>query len=785
MTLKDIDFSIAMYGTTPISQSTYEVGYTGDESSINVKFTITDEPELTGATAIVHLYFSDSSHIVRDLVLEGVVFSYTLVGTENDHAGVVRADVIITKGGAKYTRAGHRFRIDASLEAAAPLVEYAVDTLDTLVEGAEGWLLQAQTDFGAAQSQRAAEWVTDNDTRDVEFDADQASRASTFGASETERTSTFNTNETSRSNTFTTNENARQAAADSGEMERDASYTDAEANRDSQFTATEAIRSDQEAGRVSAESARVTAEAARVTEYNTLADDLVATLNAADANIEEFDIALQTGIVATNIETKLTELETTYAPELVSLGEQLEQAATKAELSAIATPKAVTLLAQMTDVTNIYVYTGVEGGYTAGNWYYHDGTAWVSGGVYQATAIGDGSVTDLKLAATGIKSSFADRVYKNVYNPALSTDGKTFAYGTGLYQTLETEAISGKTPVLPGTSFTMSMPSTEQGFGNIGCYDAAGVYLGMSKVLSENPVAAGVTDTTQAIINGRWQRVLTFASDTQVRFIEFELYKDWTTHTTDDFNRIRYSVQVEQGSVFTSFEAYGSAPIKLNETSMPSGYNMTVLKQTLNPLYQKSALFIGDSICKALNTSGGYAAYVAAKNEMTVTNAGVGGASLSQIAGRTNICTTIDTFGADYDYIVIEGGINDVLNSAPLGDKTAGFSDIYDVTTISGALEYIIRAAQIKWKGKKIIFIFTHRLSTSWLTPQTAFVNKAKEILNKWSVPFIDIFNESALNSGIAELNTYYFLNEDKLHPNDIGYNVGYNQKVDSGMKSL
>ena len=38
----------------------------------------------------------------------------------------------------------------------------------------------------------------------------------------------------------------------------------------------------------------------------------------------------------------------------------------------------------MTDTTKIYVYTGSEAGYTNGNWYYNDGNAWVSGGVFNS-----------------------------------------------------------------------------------------------------------------------------------------------------------------------------------------------------------------------------------------------------------------------------------------------------------------------------------------------------------------------------------------------------------------
>ncbi|CZR03334.1 BppU family phage baseplate upper protein [Trichococcus collinsii] len=242
MTLKDIDFSVAMYGTTPIIQSNYDVAYTGDESSINLRFAVTDEPELEGATAIVHLKFADSSHIERSLELTESVFSYTLKGTENKHAGVVRADIIITKGGAKFTRAGHKFKIDTSLDASVPLVEYAVDTLDTLVDGAEEWLLQAQIDFGTAQSQRAEEWVADNDARADEFAESQTDRTNAFDASEAARTTGFNASETGRSNTFTVNENAREAAAESGEAARGESFELSEYERTTTFGESEAGR---------------------------------------------------------------------------------------------------------------------------------------------------------------------------------------------------------------------------------------------------------------------------------------------------------------------------------------------------------------------------------------------------------------------------------------------------------------------------------------------------------------------------------------------------------------
>lgn len=66
--------------------------------------------------------------------------------------------------------------------------------------------------------------------------------------------------------------------------------------------------------------------------------------------------------------------------------------------TAIGAPAVAVFAADMIDTSKIYVYTGSETGYTFGNWYYYDGTAWASGGVYQANGIGVGSVDGLRIS---------------------------------------------------------------------------------------------------------------------------------------------------------------------------------------------------------------------------------------------------------------------------------------------------------------------------------------------------------------------------------------------------
>ena len=59
------------------------------------------------------------------------------------------------------------------------------------------------------------------------------------------------------------------------------------------------------------------------------------------------------------------------------------QSATEAA-AFVGSPLRALTAAQMTNTEKVYVYAGTESGYTKGNWYYYNGLAWVSGGVYMA-----------------------------------------------------------------------------------------------------------------------------------------------------------------------------------------------------------------------------------------------------------------------------------------------------------------------------------------------------------------------------------------------------------------
>ena len=75
---------------------------------------------------------------------------------------------------------------------------------------------------------------------------------------------------------------------------------------------------------------------------------------------------------------------------------------------AVGAPLVAATSSAMTDTTKIYVYTGSQSGYTYGNWYYYNGSAWTSGGVYNSTAV----QTDKTLSVSGAAADAAVTGYK-------------------------------------------------------------------------------------------------------------------------------------------------------------------------------------------------------------------------------------------------------------------------------------------------------------------------------------------------------------------------------------
>ena len=104
------------------------------------------------------------------------------------------------------------------------------------------------------------------------------------------------------------------------------------------------------------------------------------------SDVSDAKLACETATIAANSATELAQGAATAA----------NNAATAAASAAVAaeeisdfygSPLVALTAADMTQTNRIYVYTGTEDGYTSGNWYYYNGSAWVSGGVYNSSTV--------------------------------------------------------------------------------------------------------------------------------------------------------------------------------------------------------------------------------------------------------------------------------------------------------------------------------------------------------------------------------------------------------------
>jgi len=198
-----------------------------------------------------------------------------------------------------------------------------------------------------------------------------------------------------------------------------------------------------------------------------------------------------------------------------------------------------------------------------------------------------------------------------------------------------------------------------------------------------------------------------------------------------------------------------------------------------NPLSGKKIAFEGDSICYGYGYLGGYGKIIADRNNMSYYNGAVSGSKLvGDIDGR------ITSMPNDADYYIIEGGVNDYAANEPVGTvEPWGYA--LNPNTISGALQSIADKLYSNFDGKKYGFIFVHgvfQYGSEWMTTVKPMMKNA---LKKWGIPFIDmedlmpplVFNNDWKNT--------YTDNGDGWHPNQLGYETWYCDKIEAWLKTL
>lgn len=249
---------------------------------------------------------------------------------------------------------------------------------------------------------------------------------------------------------------------------------------------------------------------------------------------------------------------------------------------------------------------------------------------------------------------------------------------------------------------------------------------------------------------------------------------------------------------------FGNVPIfatsqSTSLCSYPSeiGTDSAYTEKYQNPLYGRSILFFGDSLCNARGESlGGYAGRIGRKYSMNWKKYGASGYSLTRgIPTSGTIRSELQkaswdnknlTDPVEYDLIVLQGGVNDAWRDAPLGTISAGFDRLkFDDKTFAGALETLLYYAREYFPDATICYLIMYQMPLGqWkndsgvyepvpgVQDQSQYVALQKQILEKWGIPYLDFYNDAEFNETIFSVNSPSspYLAEDHIHMSSTGY---------------
>ena len=204
-------------------------------------------------------------------------------------------------------------------------------------------------------------------------------------------------------------------------------------------------------------------------------------------------------------------------------------------------------------------------------------------------------------------------------------------------------------------------------------------------------------------------------------------------------------------------------------------------------LSEKVVVYYGDSICDKTSQEDPerqktrFYSYAGRISEMYGTkelNRSKSGASLSTVRqGNLIITQTKADLRRKIDMIVIEGGVNDAWDSAPVGkpsDMTVEDFDAsrLDRSTMAGGLEELLWKLTTAHPEAVIVYMINFKLNSGagMLNNMTKYVETIKVLCDKWGVPYLDLYNDGWFNARFDIRSTTH--SGDGVHPNGAGYDM-------------
>lgn len=189
--------------------------------------------------------------------------------------------------------------------------------------------------------------------------------------------------------------------------------------------------------------------------------------------------------------------------------------------------------------------------------------------------------------------------------------------------------------------------------------------------------------------------------------------------------------------------------------------------QSENYLYGKSIYCDGDSIARGTGTNiqgnsyYSYCNFIADANNMKLTQKAVPGTTLAVQDDKTgndkSITERVLEMKGKYDFILLEGGYNDLFQKISMGAVTNSNnkSGNYDKYTTAGAVETICYFLKKNYSDTPTLFVLCQQRND--YSNISAYWNVIKSALKKWNIPYIDISEETEFSNINETISNQYF----------------------------
>ena len=212
--------------------------------------------------------------------------------------------------------------------------------------------------------------------------------------------------------------------------------------------------------------------------------------------------------------------------------------------------------------------------------------------------------------------------------------------------------------------------------------------------------------------------------------------------------------------------------LKKDKTALLPGngdkYNFnTIAPMEDSPLVGKNICILGSSVAYgACSQQSAVGEYLAARLGAKLTKETVSGTTLADKTKNSYVrrLKKLDR-NTKFDLFLCQLSTNDATWKLPLG-KISPSRDLkdFDTSKVTGAMEYIIRYAQLTWGCPVVFFTGSYYDNPSY----SAMVERVHELSGKWGIGVLDLYSNADFNR-ISDGDRKLYMN-DPIHPTKAGY---------------